>query len=117
MGDDNLNLREDTGGQSPPDVSGKLEATAFDQAAASHSLAQSRLEFGMFGVFGNAQSAPNHIAFVTLSMSVGLAAACLIASAFAAETEAKFLQSFAERSLALTGTCLGFIFGRSTAKS
>jgi hypothetical protein len=117
VADDNLNLREDPAGQSPPNVSGNLEATAFDQAAAAHSLAQSKLEFGMFGLFGNTQSAPNHIAFVALTMSVCLAAACLIASAFTVEAEAKFLQSFAERSFALSGTCLGFIFGRSSTKT
>lgn len=110
-----VNLKEDSAGASPPNVSGERESKFFDKSAADHDYRLERMRMGMYGVFGTRDAAPNNIAFITLFLSVAVAVSCLIASARVQTDEAKFLQSFAERAFAIVGTCLGFVFGRSTA--
>jgi len=94
-----------------------LEASVFDQAAAEHSLAERRLEMGLFGLLGSNQNAPNHIAFIAMFLGIIVAVGCIFSSGHAADAQAKFLQGFAEKAFTFSSGCLGFIFGRSTAKS
>jgi hypothetical protein len=112
-----FDLREDSGGPSPPGTSGEQEEQAFNADAAAHRLKLRKLELGMFGFLGAPASAATNVALLGMLLGLVFSAACLIASYNIAGEQGKFLQSFAERAFGFSVSCLTFIFGRSTAKS
>src|SRR5262245_18774604 len=78
-----------------------------------HAEQMRRSELGWFGrTFGGEKSAPSFIAELAMCVGFVLAGFCYYQTTVAVAEQIQFWSSHAERSLAISGAALGFIFGR-----